>query len=498
MSEEKQSYEAPKGAQSAHSIRINGTETAYAANADWLVVREREKPVAELFHVYYRSAEGEEDSETTKRRPLTFVFNGGPGAASAYLHVGAIGPRRVLFAQDGTPPAPPVALTDNEETWLAFTDLVFIDPVGTGFSRAISEDAAEEKEKSKDPGEKEFWKIQKDLSTLGEFIVRFLSAQKRWESPIFIAGESYGGFRAAKLTRLLQERYGVGLNGAILISPALEFALLDSSDYDVLPWIDIVPSLIAAAAHHGKSSLSPDASRDQILEEAERFATERLPELLIKGETMATTKRRQVLAAMSKLTGLSRDLVEMAGGRIDAQRFTRELLRNEGLVCGFYDATITTTDPFPDRNSFEGADPTLRSIERIFAAGINAQLRDRLGLASEREYHLLSMEVNQGWQVDMERHALESQIGATDDLRYGMSLNPYLKVRITHGIYDLVTPYFSSNRIASLMKSSPTARENLSLKHYPGGHMFYAWDESRKAFCADMRQFYRQAVSTRS
>ncbi|MFP4375743.1 MAG: S10 family peptidase [Spirochaetales bacterium] len=494
MSEEKQRYQVPKGAQSAHSIKIDGREIAYAADAGWLVVRDREKPVAELFHVYYRSADTDADPDAAKNRPLTFVFNGGPGAASAYLHVGAIGPRRVVFAQDATPPAPPVSLTNNEESWLSFTDLVFVDPVGTGFSRAIKEDEGEEKEETKEPGEKQFWKIQKDLSTLGEFITRFLSDRKRWESPIFVAGESYGGFRAAKLTRLLQERYGVGLNGAVLISPALEFALLDASDYDVLPWVDIVPSLVAAAAHHGRSSLKADASRDEILTEAERFATERLPELLIKGDTMSDSKRDQVLATMSKLTGLTKDVIELTGGRVDAHRFSRELLRDQGVVCGLYDATITATDPFPDRNSFEGADPTLRSIERIFAAGINAQLRDRLGLETDREYHLLSMEVNQGWQVDMERHALESQIGATDDLRYGMSLNPYLKVRITHGIYDLVTPYFSSNRIASLMKSSPTARENLSLKHYAGGHMFYAWDESRKAFAADMRAFYEAAV----
>ncbi|MFW6261973.1 MAG: peptidase S10, partial [Spirochaetota bacterium] len=160
-----------------------------------------------------------------------------------------------------------------------------------------------------------------------------------------------------------------------------------------------------------------------------------------------------------------------------------------------YDATITTADPYPDRETFAGPDPTLRTIERVFAAGINTHLRRGLGLSTERDYHLLSMQVNQGWQVDMERHALESQIGATDDLRYGMSLNPHMKVRITHGVYDLVTPYFSSDRISRLMRLSDAARGNLSLKHYAGGHMFYAWEASRKEFAQDMRAFYAEAVS---
>lgn len=484
MSDQSDAYTPPEGSTTAHVLNTPSAELAYAARADWMVMREREKPVAEIFFVHYHLADADSS------RPITFVFNGGPGAASAYLHMGAIGPRRVGFNPDGTPTPPPVQLADNAESWLSFTDLVFVDPIGTGFSRAVDEKTDE---KNDAEGDKEYWKVQKDLDTLGQFIARFLGAHHRWESPAFIAGESYGGFRAARLARLAQEKYGVGLNGVILISPALEFSLLDSSDYDVLPWCDLVPSMAAAASHHQRGGYG-DAPLETVLAEAEDFATGALPRLLMRGAGVDAKERTRTLRAMSKLIGLPADELETAGGRVGASRFVRQLFREEGRICGLYDATVTEPDPFPDRDSYEGADPTLRSIERVFAAGVNTHLRKTLGVVTTRDYHLLSMEVNQGWKVDIERHALESQIGATDDLRYGMSLNPHMKVRITHGIYDLVTPYFSSNRIASLMRLSPPVHQNLSLKHYRGGHMFYAWEASRKEFSTDMAAFYQEAL----
>lgn len=488
MSEQKEQYTRPDGIRSVHTMTIGGQEISYAAEADWLVLRKDEKPIAEMFHVYYALA------DDRGPRPLTIVFNGGPGAASAYLHVGALGPRRVRFNPDGTPPAPPVELVDNAESWLAFTDLVFVDPVGTGFSRAIPSDDEHDKKNPTDSA-KEFWKVDRDLKALGEFISKFLSLKHRWDSPIFIAGESYGGFRAAKLARLVQETYGVGVNGAVLISPALEFALLDPSDYDVLPWIDVLPSMAAAAEHHHKASAhAAGASIPDVLSSAEEFATGVAPRLLLGGETLPERERNRIAVQFARQIGLDRELIAQSAGRVSPQRFVRELLKQDGLVCGLYDATVTTSDPYPDRDSFRGPDPTLRSIERVFAAGINTHLRRGLGLTSERDYHLLSMEVNQGWQVDIERHALESQIGATDDLRYAMSLNPHMKVRITHGIYDLVTPYFASNRIARLMRLSGLARHNLTLKHYAGGHMFYAWEASREEFSRDIRTFYEEAL----
>jgi hypothetical protein len=225
----------------------------YTATAEWQILYEQEKPVAEMFHVAYIAA-----VESTTPRSLTFVFNGGPGAASAYLHMGALGPKRITFGANGSLPKPPVQLADNLESWLSFTDLVFVDPIGTGFSRSLpsTKDAAGEKDQAKeaDPAkENAFWEVERDLSALGEFMQRFLSRQKRWLSPIFIAGESYGGFRVARLARKLQQEFGIGLSGAILISPALEFSLLGGSDYDLTAWATLLPSLAASAAHHDRA-----------------------------------------------------------------------------------------------------------------------------------------------------------------------------------------------------------------------------------------------------
>jgi len=343
---------------------------------------------------------------------------------------------------------------------------------------------------------REYWKIKRDLESLAEFISSFLSRHHRWDSPVFVAGESYGGFRGAKLARLMQETYGVGLNGAILISPALEFALLDESDYDVLPWIDRIPSMAGAALHHGRSASTGKADLWEVLKSAEDFATGDLATLLVRGSALPESARKRTMHRLSRLVGVSEQYLSTLGGRIAAAQFTRELLREEGLVCGLYDATVSAPDPFPGRERYEGPDPTLRSIERVFAAGINAHLRRSLEVDTERRYHLLSMEVNRNWQVDLERHALDSQIGATDDLRYALTLNPHMKVRISHGIYDLVTPYFATNRIVAQLRLEQSVADNVSLVHYPGGHMFYAWEESRRSFTADAAEFYRGAFSS--
>jgi len=488
-------YQAPAGAEIRERWRApRGRAVPLVARAEWFVLREKEKPVAEIFSVAYVHG-------TARGRPLTFVFNGGPGAASAYLHLGALGPRRVRFARTGSPLPPPTSLADNAESWLAFTDLVFVDPVGTGFSRTIEDKEAEAKEKN--PGKKPrdanaFFGLKRDLQSLGEFMSRYLSRYDRWDAPVFIAGESYGGFRVAKLARLLQEGYGIGLNGAILISPALEFALLDTSDYDLLPWIDTFPTMAAAAAFHGKSRRFARATpRAAVLRAAEAFATTELTAFLAQGAAMGEARRARTMARAAAFLGLPLARVARSEGRISPRLFARELLREEGRVCGLYDATITVRDPFPDRAAFEGPDPTLVGIERVFTSGINKRIRGEIGVKTEREYHLLSYEVNKAWKIDVERHALESQIGATDDLRYGMSLNPHMKVFLTHGYYDLITPYFASDRIRNLMRLDASAARSLTVRHFDGGHMFYAWEASRVAFRHAIAAFYRGALAGR-
>lgn len=493
----REAYTPPKGASSEHQLVLGGRSLAYRAEADWIVLRKKERPVAEVFHVaYMRSGPG------VGERPVTFVFNGGPGAASAYLHVGALGPRRVAFDMQGGVLPPPARLVDNTESWLDFTDLVFVDPIGTGLSRAIEDDAPAGKPggDGKEPektDEKEFYQLGRDLDSLGEFIQRFLSRHKRWSSPVIVAGESYGGFRVGKLARRLQEGFGVGLNAAILISPALELAFLTPSDYDILHWSDAFPSMAAAAFHHGRGTANPrDASLDKVIADAEAFATTELVTYLTQGDGMPEERRRQIRARIAAYLGLVEERIESCSGRISPGLFCRELLRETRLVCGLYDASLTAVDPFPDRDLREGPDPTLFSIERVFTGGINTHIRADLGLETERDYRLLSMDVNRAWKIDTQQHAFDRPAGATDDLRYAMALNPHMRVMIVHGLYDLVTPYFTSKRIVDHMKLTDAQRAMLSFETFRGGHMFYTWQASRIAFTKAARDLTAHAVGT--
>ncbi len=490
----KEPYHPPEGASSEHQISIQSREVRYRAVADFIVLRERDEPVAELFYSAYFA-----ETDGASERPLVFLFNGGPGASSAYLHVGAVAPRRVVFGPRGEMPPPPVRLTDNEETWLSFADLVFVDPVGTGFSWTVEQKKKGEGAKASGDDEKNesYFALSKDLDSLGELMTRFLSKHQRWDSPIFIAGESYGGFRVGKLARSLQERFGIGLNGAILISPALELSWLMPTDYDVIPFVDTFPTMAAVAHHHGRASaLSAQASLEEVVAAAETFATTELASLLLRGPGLAPDVHDRVLTKAAAFIGLDRALVEAMQGRVPKERFSRELLRDQGRVVGLYDGTVTGRDPFPDRVGGEGPDPTLWGLGRLFASGINAHLRRDLGVTTERQYELLSLDVNQAWKVDTQSHAFDMNASATDDLRYAMSLNPSMRVFITHGRFDLVTPYFTSNRLADLMKLDAPSRARVLLKHFHGGHMFYAWESSRRDFTEEVRAFVEGAIGS--
>ena len=482
----------PEGSTSSATWTGPGDDSiAYTADASWMALREDEKPVADIFSVTYTA------DDAGPERPVTFVFNGGPGASSAYLHIGALGPRRVGFRARGEALPPPTRLVDNAESWLPFTDLVFVDPVGTGWSRMIERKETDAKEGANEDGKpetKSFFGVNRDLDSLTEFLTRWLSAHDRWSSPVFVAGESYGGFRAAKLARLANER-GIGLSGAILISPALELALLDPSDYDVLPWVDLVPTMAVAAHHHGRGrALGADASDDDVRSAAEDFATGALATHLIRGASTPPEQRQAVVARLADLIGLPVDVVDRHECRISMFRFARELLKDQGLVVGLYDATATGRDPFPDRDGMEYPDPTFSGIERVFAAGINTRLRTELGVSTDREYHLISMQVNREWKIDFDRHALDSQVGATDDLRYGMALAPDMQVFLCHGVYDMVTPYHASNRIRNLLRLDDDTARSLTVQHFAGGHMFYAWEGSRVAFRDSIAGFYERAL----
>jgi carboxypeptidase C (cathepsin A) len=493
-SEAKPDHEPPAGAETTATWGKGRKAIEFTATGKWTVLRKKEKPAAEIFSVAY-VASGERD------RPVTFVFNGGPGASSAYLHMGAVGPQRVAFPSDGTLPTVPAKLVENESSWLAFSDLAFVDPVGTGWSRVIE---PEKKPDAKEggggkpddaPDPKEYFGYKRDLESLCEFMGRWLSENGRWGSPVFIAGESYGGYRVGRLVRMLQEAAGIGLNGAILISPALEITGLMPTDYDVVGWVDRVPTMAAAAFHHGRSrAFRKGTSLDKVFRGAEDFATGDYASFLTRGAAMPAKERARIISTLADLIGLPFDLVTRAEGHVTMMRFVRELLRDERRVLGLYDSTITATDPFPDRDEFSWPDPTLSGISPAYTMAVNRMLRSEIGVETDREYALLSYDVFTAWKNDAEPHAFASAPGATDDFRYGMSLNPHMKAYITHGQYDLVTPYYASDRLRNLMRLDPQMADRLTVQHYGGGHMFYAWETSRHAFTSAIAAFFASAT----
>jgi carboxypeptidase C (cathepsin A) len=309
--------------------------------------------------------------------------------------------------------------------------------------------------------------------------------------PVAIIGESYGGFRTAKLARRLQETHGVGLSLAIAISPALEWSLLDGNDYDVLSTMDRFCTMALAATFHGRSRVfSAGTPVERQRREIEAFATRELAHALLVGTAHDPDEQARVFARAADFLGLPAELVRLAHGRVPFWRFARELLKSEQKVLGAYDATVTGIDPFPDRDFHQAPEPTLSSFERVFASGINHLLRAEIGIESERRYELLSMDVNRDWKRDEQHHAFTGPAGATDDLRFAMSMSPDMKVVITHGYYDMVTPYFSSERLVEQMKLLPQQREKLFIRHFDGGHMFYTWDKSRRAFRDWARSLY--------
>ena len=495
------SYQPPKGQKKQWKWKTSsGKVLDCSVEADWLVIRKKEKPIGDIFYTYY-SLPSEK-----KNRPLTFVFNGGPGASSAYLHVGVMGPKGVAFGDKGETLAPPAQLQDNKDTWLDFTDLVFIDPIGTGFSRSLEdihiptsseEKKAQSKEKSKD--NKEFYKMNRDLEVIGEFIQRFLSRSRRWSSRVFIAGESYGGFRVAKLSRKLQEDYGIGLSGVILISPCMELGSLSASDYSVLQWVEELPTMAATALYHKKSSFFKGkesklqvgkADLRSVLEPAENFAINEFNRLLMQGEKMDKEERKNILQKTADFIGMSFEDLQKGRGRLHLHTFCRKLLEEERKWCGVYDTSVVSEDPFPDRNEYEGPDPTLAGIEPAFSHGINSLLREFLQIDCDRQYRLLNLEVNESWKHDKQRHFFDFHIGAVDDLRYAMSLNPHMQVSVCHGVFDLVTPYFSSERIIHLMNLPEGQKKRIFFHLFHGGHMFYTWRHSREKFKEIFLKFY--------
>lgn len=449
-----------------HSIAIGGRTLSYQAKAGTLsLLSGKGEVTAEIFYVAYTVAPAELSKNT---RPVTFVFNGGPGAASAYLHLGALGPRVIATAADGNFLPSPQTLVDNPDSWLDFTDLVFVDPVGTGYSREA-------------PGQEtgSFWGVDQDASSMGAFIRLYLAQAGRTASPVFLAGESYGGFRAALLARTLQEDVGIGVNGIVLISPALEFMLVRPDAFDTLHWALELPSL-AAVRLRGEGVAGP--ALDERLREVERYA---MGDYLVALTSGLEQGGRMASPRVAEFTGLPLDLVQRNFARVPTEVFAKEFARAKGNVLSPYDGTIETGDVAPESARIRGPDPVLGRSVPVLTSAFVAYARDELNFRTDISYRLLNDEISRKWDYGVGPSG-QGYAGVMNDLQRARSLNPSLGVLIVHGDTDLVTPYMASRYLVDQMPSIAGARP-IGVDVLPGGHMMYLRPDSRRAL--------RQAVS---
>lgn len=462
---------------------IDGREIAYTVSTGTMILSEEtegkgekegeaqgEKARAEIFFVAY-TLDGVEDPGS---RAITFSFNGGPGSSSVWLHLGALGPRRAVLEADGALPSPPFLLEDNAHSILDMTDLVFIDPVSTGFSRAL-------------PGEKskDFLGFTKDIESVGDFIRLYASRNGRWLSPKFLAGESYGTMRSAGLSGYLQDRHGLYLNGILLISSILDYGTVEAHPGNDLPYILYLPSYTATAWYHGKLSPELQADLAATLREAEAFASGDYAVALLKGAALTAAERTAIAHKLAHFTGLSAEYIERVDLRIEIMRFTKELLRDRGRSAGRLDSRFTGIDRDSGGENFE-FDPSMAAIKGPYSAALNDYVRRELGYESDRTYEIFNPKTLKEWSyAEHQNHYVQ----AAETLRRAMSENPHLKVFVASGYYDLATPYFATIYSLSHLGLDPALQENLSMSYYEAGHMMYIHEPSLAALKKDMAAF---------
>lgn len=472
-----------------HTIEIESRRLEYTATAGTVEVEvKRPNARGRVFFVAYTM-----DDVDPGKRPITFIFNGGPGAASAYLHLLALGPRIVALADDGTIPRPPARIVDNPLTWLKFTDLVFIDPVGTGFSQAVKardNEKARDREKDREADASRLWSVTQDLEAISEFIRLHLTQTQRWRSPKFLAGESYGGFRAASLAKRLASLPGVRLNGIILISPLLEFSQQQFNSYRLLPWASLLPVYAATALHHAK--LGAPGEVEKVLAEVEAFS---MGEYLLWLANEDAPEGGDVPRKLARYLGLSRDLVVQHRGRIPRSVFAKELLRDSRRILSLYDGTVTGIDPHPETPTMRADDPILEGLIAPLTSAFNSYVRGELGYETGLPYLVLNPEVSRKWDWTSGTRTRRGAVGAADSLKEAMSLNPDLMVLVAHGSYDMVTPYLSTKFTVRQMALDPAIRSNLIFKTYEGGHMLYTHAAARTTFYKDAGEFYKAATA---
>jgi len=468
--EDKPNGELPARVATHHTMMLGERRLDYEAVAETLPVTDAKgNTTASIFTVSYLT-----DAENGRDRPVSFVFNGGPGAASVFLHLGALGPQILETPESGAVPTPPVRLVDNPSTWLAFSDLVFVDPVGTGFSRG--------KGKEENP-DKPFWDVRADIASLGSVVRLWLTRHQRWTSPVYLVGESYGGFRAAAMAQILPHDVDVIVKGLVLVSPALDLSALHQTERDLLASAFVLPSYSTTAAAYGTASSSAGIA------EAERFA---LSDYLVG---LAELKGQPApgdpfIARVAQIAGVPADIVRRYRGRIPRHIFAREIRRNQNEVVSLYDSTIVRpAGPESGEGAGGPGDPVLQPAVAAYGTAFNAYLADTLGVHTDQPYRVLPRDVSQQWNWQGEReHGSEGL--AMSSLEAALLEHPGLKILLVNGRYDLVTPYLSSRWLVDQLEIPEATRSAIQLRVYDGGHMLYMRPASRSQLARDAAELY--------
>jgi carboxypeptidase C (cathepsin A) len=458
-------HRLPPDATTRHTLDLPGRSLAFTATAGSIrLFDEKGEPQADIAYTSYQL-----DGADRTSRPVTFLFNGGPGAASAYLQLGNSGPWRLPINADAVTPSASPDLQPNAETWLDFTDLVFIDPAGTGYSRFVA--AGEDVRKR-------FYSIDGDVSSIALVIRRWLEKYDRLLSPKFVGGESYGGIRGPKIVSNMQTQQGVGVRGLILVSPLLDFREFSGSS--ILQFVASLPSY-AAVAREARGAVSRAD-----LAEVENYARGDFVADLIKGEADIEATNR-VADRVAALTGIDQAVSRRLAGRFDAIEFRREFDRRNGKVTGRYDASVLGLDPYPDSDFFHFSDPSGEALTASLTSAIVDLTRRKLNWRPDGSYQLLNGSVERAWDFGRGTNPPQS----VADLRQILALDPKLRVLVGHGLFDLATPYFGTKMVLDQLPAFATP-QRLKLVVYPGGHMFYSRDASRRAFRTEVEALIKQ------